>query len=210
MLFRSTRIHGCFKGGFKEAGVDNFGHLLGTSVGLEAEGFYALSGQAFIIHAECHLSASAAGGFLSIKIDESDRVFVITRIFADAHTLTTPLAILQVKEPATTTGGTGISTSTSVGITNKNYTKGTVLSATITQSDGSSDLTYTGGQTYHSFPLASGETQSRDMKSTNILGKNDTILFGWKTLSGGNATNGEIVSISVNGYLVKKSDIREF
>ena len=36
------------------------------------------------------------------------------------------------------------------------------------------------------------------MNNTNIIPSGKSITFGWKTRGGGNATDGEIVSLSVN------------
>jgi hypothetical protein len=74
------------------------------------------------------------------------------------------------------------------------------MTAILTVSDGSSDLTFTGGLPYHAFPVKTLEQYGRDMKGTNLLGQNDTLLFGWETVDAGNAVNGEIVSFSVNVY----------
>jgi len=44
------------------------------------------------------------------------------------------------------------------------------------------------------------DSKTRDMKGTNIVTPNKTIAWGWKTRAGGNAADGEIVSMSVNCF----------
>ena len=60
---------------------------------------------------------------------------------------------------------------------------------------------------YHAFPVASLTPLQRDMKGTNILGQDDIFLFGWSTVDGGNAVNGEVVSFSVNLYEVPTEEV---
>jgi hypothetical protein len=40
------------------------------------------------------------------------------------------------------------------------------------------------------------------MRGTNILNNGDTILWGWATLDGGNAVDGEKIAISANLYII--------
>ena len=196
------RIVGGTGGDIKEAIVDGDGQLLVSSLSRVGEEWHSeQKGTAFIIHARCHLAAAASGGLIYIQNDETIKRVHITRIYIDPFTLTTPVIISQIKNPATITGGTDISLSTSVGITQKNFPSGVLFDGTVKQSDGSSDITYTGGQEYHAFMANSLTSTKRNMNGTNILGKNDVLLFGWETEAGGNATNGEIISLSINIYL---------
>jgi len=201
------RIIGGSGGSVKEAIVDNDGQLLVSAKSHAVEEWYSEEkGFGFIIHARCHTAAASSGSLLMIQNDETTKRIHITREYIDPMTLTpTDLIITQVKNPTTITGGTDISTSTSVGIIQKNFTSGVVLNATIKQSDGSSDMTFTGGKQYHAFPVSSRTPIQRNMNGTNILGKNDVLMFGWETEGGGNATNAEIISLSINIYIDEHS-----
>ena len=55
-------------------------------------------------------------------------------------------------------------------------------------------MTYTGGSQYHAFPAQSMNQYVKDMKGTNLITPDTTILWGWKTRSGVNATDAEIIS----------------
>ena len=161
-----------------------------------AEEISAQNDRAFIFHGRCHLSANSSGAFMAIKNTSADVKIAISRIYIDAHNLTDSLIVEQVKNP-TIFGGTNIS---ATGIINKNYASNRAMTATLTVSDSSADMTFTGGSPYHAFPVESLKQYPRDMKGTNLLGQNDMLLFGWETVDGGNAVDGEIVSFSVNVY----------
>lgn len=163
-----------------------------------AEEIAAQNDRAFIFHARCHLKAGTNGGFFAIKNTSPDQKIAISRIYIDAHSLTDDIIVEQIQNP-TTSGGTDIS---STGIVNKNYTSARQMSAQLIISDGSADMTFTGGSPYHAFPVQSLKQYSRDMKGTNLLGQNDIFLFGWETVDGGNAVDGEVISFSVNCYEV--------
>jgi len=181
------------------AKVNEKGQLSVISESLTSEGAQAQAGNAFILHAECHTAAAASGGLLQITNDNGEDI-EITRIYIDAYTITpTDLIITQVYD-ATGTAGTDIS---STGIIQKNRGSAEMLAATLVVSDGSSDLTYTGGTQYHAFPVKTMTSQQRSMSGTNIIPKGKSILFGFKTVSGGNATNGEIISLTIN--LIKRA-----
>jgi hypothetical protein len=161
-----------------------------------AEEIAAQNDRAFIFHGRCHLSANSSGGFMAIKNTSADVKIAISRIYIDAHSLTDDIIVEQVKNP-TISGGTNIS---STGIINKNYASSRAMTATLTISDVSSDMTFTGGSPYHAFPVQSLQQYGRDMKGTNLLGQNDILVFGWETVDGENAVDGEIISFSVNVY----------
>ncbi len=163
-----------------------------------AEEIAAQNDRAFIFHGRCHLKAGTNGGFLAIKNIDTDNKIAITRIYIDSHSLTDDLIIEQIKNPVIS-GGNDIS---STGIVNKNYTSSRGMQAQLIISDSSSDMTFTGGSPYHAFPVQSLKQYQRDMKGTNLLGQNDIFLFGWETVDGGNAVDGEIVSFSVNVYQI--------
>jgi hypothetical protein len=183
-------------GGAWKAKVDNDFHLHTKSVSATTEESAAESGEAFILHARCHLAGAASGGLLYFKNLSSDFHYHITRSYWDSHTLTNnTLVCTVVKEPATVVSGTDITTT---GIINKNYGSPITLDATLVQSDGAADLTFTGGEEYHSFALPTRDTQVRELRGTNIVTPNKTILFGWE--STGNSTDGDIVSLSINMF----------
>jgi hypothetical protein len=161
-----------------------------------AEEIAAQNDRAFIFHGRCHLSANSSGAFMAIKNTSADVKIAITRIYIDSHSLSDNLIVEQIKNP-TITGGTDIS---STGIINKNFASSREMTALLTISDINSDMTFTGGNPYHAFSVESLKQYPRDMKGTNLLGQNDTLVFGWETVDGGNAIDGEVVSFSVNVY----------
>lgn len=175
--------------------VNQYNQFEVISESVPSEGKQAESGKAFIVHAECHTAAAASGGFMAITNNSSDYDLEITRIYIDPHTITpTDLVCTQVYDP-TVASGTDVS---STAIAQKNRGSALSMDATVTISDGSADMTYTGGTQYHAFPIKTMTSSQRNMQLTNIIPRNKTILFGWKTVAGGNATDGEIVSFSVN------------
>ncbi len=158
----------------------------------------AEAGKSFILHGECHTAAATSGGLMYFTNTDSSAEIVITRIYIDSHTITpSDLVVLQVRSPATVSNGTDISTT---GIVQKSYGLSTTLTGSLVISDGSSDMTYTGGTNYHSFPIKTMSQYTRNMIGTNIVSPNTTILWGWKTVAGGNATDAEIISLSVNCF----------
>ena len=180
------------------ATVDDDNRLLTNTKSFFAEEIGSQNGRAFIWHAECHLAAATSGGLLAFTSSNQTDLSVITRLYFDAQVLSDNIIIYQVKNP-TLVGGTDIS---STGIINKNFGSGRSMQGTLKVSDGSADLTYTGGSSFHAFSLSSLESKDRDMRGTNILNNGNTILWGWKTADGGNAVDGEIISISANVYII--------
>jgi len=180
------------------AGVSSENRLLSDSKSRPSEEVEAQNSRAFILHGECHTAAAASGGLLYFTNTSSVNDVVVTRIYIDPCTITpTDLIITQVRTPATTANGTDIS---STGIVQKNYGTANSTIGTLVISDSSSDMTYTGGSQYHAFPAKTMTSLTRDMKGTNVITPNTTILLGWKTASGSNATDGEIVSLSINCF----------
>jgi len=185
------------RGHGKVAGVSDELRLLSESKSRPSEEVEAQRGAAYILHGECHTAAAAAGGLMSFKNTSNLDDVVITRIYIDSHTITpTDLILTQVKNP-TVSGGTDI---TSTGVVQKNYGKNDGLTGTLTISDAASDITLSGGSNYHSMPIKTMSQYARDMKGTNVVTPGKTIAWGWKTRAGGNATDGEIVSLSVNCF----------
>ncbi len=155
------------------------------------------AGFSYILHGECHTATAASGGLMYFTNTSTTREVVITRLYFDPHTITpTDLIITQVRKP-TVSNGTDISLT---GIVQKNFGLAHAAIGKLVISDGSSNMTYTSGDQYHSFGVKTMTSVQRDMKGTNIISPNTTILWGWKTVSGGNATNGEIVALSINCF----------
>lgn len=175
--------------------VNDLNQLEVKSESLVSENSAAIKGEAFIIHFECHLAAASSGALLSITNNDADYNLEVTRIYIDPHTLTpNDLVVTQVFDP-TLSNGTDVS---STAVVQKNRSSRESFDLTIKASDSSSDLTYTGGTQYHSFPVNSRSSSQRNMNGSNVISKGKTIVWGWKTEGGGNATDAEIISLSVN------------
>lgn len=159
-------------------------------------------GHAFVLSGECHLAAATDGGLFVFTNDSTEFDVFITRIFFDAHVLTTNIFVKEVFD-ATVSNGTDIS---STGIINKHRGSGFIVDGTLIISDGASDMTFTGGTQFASFPLLSLTGSLRDMKGTIRLTKSTSLLFGWEAISG-SATNGEIISVSANGFVERVSNL---
>lgn len=173
------------------AKVDSSNRLHTAARSQVSEESAAEIGDSYIAHGRCHLSADSSGGFMSMKNTSSTKVMKITRIYIDAHNLSDSLIIGQVKNPTVANG-------TLVDPVNKNFASGNVSGVELYISDSSSDLTITGGDPYHAFAIASLQHMVRDMKGTNVIYAGDIIAWTWETVDGGNAIDGEIVSLSVN------------
>jgi len=178
------------------------GRALVESICYSGEEKAAHDGNAYIAHAVCHTAAAASGTLMYIKNLTPDKDFHITRIYIDAQTLTpTDLLLTQAVNPATVTGGTVVTTSV---VVQKNTSKNNNFAgsgAIITMSDGSSDCTITGGDQFHEYPIDSREKTTRNMEGTNVIGPGGEWVIGYKREGGGNATDGEKISLSVNGYV---------
>lgn len=191
--------NGTGNGGYKVR-VNKYSQLSVISEEVPSEGAQSSLGNSFIVHAECHTSAASSGGFLYIKNNEPNIYVEITKIYIDPHTITpTNLIITQWFDP-TPVGGTDLSSSA---VIQKNRGSGSTLNLSVLASTSSGDVTFTGGTRYYSFPVRSMISTERNMNSTNQLVVNKAIGWGWKTVSGANAVDGEIISFSVN--LVKRN-----
>jgi len=185
------------------AKVDSNNRLFVDSKSFFSEEVAAQLGNAYIWHGECHLKAAASGALMGFTSSDQEYAYAITRIYIDAHSLSDDIIIYQVKKP-TLSGGTDIS---STGIINKNFASGKSQLGTLLISDGSADLTYTGGANYHSFVVQSLQSTQRNMQGTNIIANNNTICWGWATVDGGSAIDGEKIALSVNGYRIPVEEI---
>ena len=175
------------------AKVDDNNRLHVRSTILESEAAAAANGDAFILHAQCHVAAAATGAFMYFKNTSSTHNVILTRMFFDAQTLSDDLIITQQFDPTPTSG----SSATAV---NKNRGSGNSLTGTFTISDGSADLTLASGTDYHAFILQTLQREQRFMRSTNILTPNTAWGIGWATLDAGAGVNAEIVGLSINLY----------
>lgn len=183
----------------KGASVNSIGQLSVLSEDVPSEGFQSRLGNTFIVHAECQTALAASGGLLQLTNNDASADIEITRIYIDGHTITpTDLIVTQVFD-ATGAAGTDVSLTA---IVQKNRGSAEVLNASVVVSDASSDLTYTGGTQYHAFHVGNNESLQRNMNSTNIIPAGKSILWGWKTVSGSNAVDGEVISLSIN--LIKR------
>jgi len=179
------------------AKVDDDNRLWTNTKANAAEEVAAHNGNAFILHGACRLAVAGSGGLFYFKSTDSVRHVHLTRMFFDCRTLSDDIIIYQVKNPTTVSGGTDIS---STGIVNKNFTSGNAVTGTLVYSDASNAITYSGGTNFHSFVVESKKSYFRNMNGTNMLSNNDTILWGWETLGGGNAATTDIISLSINFY----------
>ena len=183
------------KGKGYKAEVTTNNQLVVQSESIPSEAFQAQNGKAFIIHAECHTAVAASGGLMTILNNDTAYDLEITRIYIDACTLTPSDMIVTQVFDADISNGTDASLTA---IVQKNRNTAENFDLTVTVSDASSDMTYTGGTKYHRFAMSSMSSQQRDMRGTNIIPATKSVTFGWLTASGGNATDGEIISLSVN------------
>jgi len=160
-------------------------------------------GDSYIFHCVSRTAAAAAGGFLHISNTSAVDSIVVGRIYVDPQTLTdADLLCTQWTGITSISGGTDI---TSTGVVQKNSARVNALKTsgvTLTCSDASSDMTFTGGTKFHEFPLVSRTPAFRDMKSTNVIGPGRTWGLGWKLEDGSNAVDNQIVSFGVNCYLL--------
>ncbi len=124
---------------------------------------------------------------------------IITRIYIDPQTLTdADLLVNQVLDPTINAAGTDIS---STGIVQKNTGSGESLTGTLTISDASADMTFSGGTNYHEIGVNSRTPQQRDMKGTNVITPQKSIGWAWKLEDGSSAVDDQIVAFSINCYV---------
>jgi len=182
------------------------GRALVESKSFSGEEQAAHDGDAYIFHSRSHLAAATSGALLYLKNTSSDTSIHITRMYIDAIGTLTPtdLILTQVINPTTVTGGTTISANTSAaGIVQKDTASvNALLSSGITMkvSDGSSNITFTGGDYFHAYNLLTdGVSTQRNMNGTNVIGPGGEWMIGWE--SAGTATDAELISLSINCYL---------
>lgn len=188
------------KGSGYKAEVNSANQLAVKSESIPSEGFQATNGNSFIIHGECQTAATASGGLMTITNNDTANDMTITRIYVDPHTITPTDLIITQTFDAVISNGTDIS---STAIVQKNRGLANTFDLSVVVSDASSDMTFTSGTQYHAFPIKTMTGQQRNMNETNVIPAGKSITFGYKTISGGLATDGEVVSFSVN--IVKRT-----
>ena len=168
-----------------------------SSESIPYEGARAVSGRSGIIHGVCYFGASSSGGLLSIENTSTTRNIVLTRLYFDAHVLAAPVQIVQVKAPATITGGEDTTTTSRV---QKNYGSQVSHAMVVTQATSGNTMSYTGGEEYHNFSMSSLQSQNRNMNSTNIIPPGTKVIWGFYTSRVGahNMGGTESISLSLN------------
>ncbi len=180
------------------AKVDLSNRLKVQSKSRPSEEVEAARGRSFILHGVCRTAAAAAGGLMHFKNTSTTDEFVVTRIFIYPQTLTdADLLITQVKDPTINAAGTDISSS---GVIQKNFASGRTMDGTLTISDASADMTFSGGSDYHEIPIVSRTMNNRDMKGTNVVTPQKSIGWAFKLEDGSSAVGDQIIVISVNGF----------
>jgi hypothetical protein len=181
------------------ARVNSMGELFTRTTTFDAEEAAARDGDAFVIYSRCHLAAAASGAFLYFKNTSQTYNVYITRLYFDAHQLSKSLILTQWKNP-TPSGGTLLTGSNEDGKINKHFSNPLQLEGEVTVSDGAADLSLAGGVEYHGFPLKSLESNQRNLIGTNVISPGKGIGWRWETADGAAATDGELVSLSINLY----------
>ena len=197
------------KGGVKAWRGRATGRALVEAVSFAGEEQAAHDGQSYIFFSRSHLAAATAGALMYIKNTSSTNSIHITRMYIDPIGALTPTDVIltQVINPTTVTGGTTISANTSAaGIVQKNTSHVNALlgsgDVTYKVSDGSSNITFTGGDYFHAYNvIADGASTQRNMNGTNVIGPGGEWLIGWE--SAGTATDAELISLSINAYLAE-------
>lgn len=159
-----------------------------------SEGVAAQTGEAYIVHVEALLTATPSGALLTIQNLESEAVLELTRVYIDPHVLTPVDLIMTQQFDATITGGDIVTTTA---VVQKNRRLAAQPNVLVKASDGT-PMTQANGVEYHSFPVNSMTSTQRDMSQTNILARNNSVTFGFKTDSGANAVAGEKIGLSIN------------
>jgi len=177
--------------------VNTNNQLSTVSESLAKEEAETVKGETFVFHGRCHTAAATSGGLLTIENTSTDKDIVITRMYIDAFILTPLDLVITQIFGAASSGGTDIS---STGIIQKNRGSALTLDAKLTISDAASDITLTGGTEYHSWIMTSGESILRDMVGTNLIPPGKFLSFGYERAGGGSASDGEIISFSINCY----------
>jgi len=194
------------EGGIKRWRGREDGRAMVESVAYTSEETAAEEGRGYIAHAVCHTAAATSGTLLAIKNLSSDQSFHLTRIYVDPQTLTvSDLLLTQIINPTSVSGGTDVTTSA---IIQKNTGKNNLFASSGAQiliSDASADATTVGGDQFHEFPVDSRTPIPRDMVGTNVIAPGGTWVIGYKREGGGNAVDGEKISLSVNGYSLATS-----
>ena len=164
-----------------------------NSVSHTAEEVHTFEGGSFLIHAECHMAATTDGGLLSFKYTGEKRINIVS-LFLDSLILTKDMKIVVVKNPTIASGTVDVAN-----IIQRNGFRTAELNQQVTISDGSADLTFTGGEELISFGIQSLQSKDRSPKGAFMMKKNDILLIGWEAFTG-NGIDGELISIALGIY----------
>ena len=171
-----------------------------TSFGVEEA--QAVLGNAYSFSGECHTAANNDGTLLYVKNLMKKNNIHITRCYFDSQVLTPTTMYLTQGFSATTISG-GTTAAPEQKNSGSEFSLG-AADCTFLISDGSADITLTGDSAFHVFPIDSRERVTRHMAGTNIIAPGGEWYIGYKTTTG-NATDGEIISMTINCY-VKEPD----
>ena len=177
----------------RKAKVDIKHRLHVNSVSHSGEEVHTFEGTSYIIHAECHMAATPGGGLLAFKYIGEKKINVLT-LSVDALVLTEAAKISVVKNPVIASG-----TLVTGKAIQRNGSSNNELASEITISDGSSDLTLTGGEVLTSLAIQSLQSKDRSPRGAFIMQKNDIFLVGWDAFTG-NGIDGEIISLTIGIY----------
>ena len=164
-----------------------------NSVSNTSEEVHTFNGESFLIHAECHMAATADGGLLAFKYTGDKRINIVS-LFLDSLILTKDMKIVIVKNPTITSGTVDVAN-----VIQRNGFRTAELSQEVTISDGAADLTFTGGEELISFGIQSLQSKDRSPKGAFMMKKNDILLIGWEAFTG-NGIDGELISITLGVY----------
>lgn len=164
-----------------------------NSVSNTSEEVHTFNGESFLIHAECHMAANTDGGLLAFKYTGNKRINIVS-LFLDSLILTKDMKIVVVKNPTIASGTVDVAN-----VVQRNGFRTAELSQEVTISDGSADLTFTGGEEFISFGIQTLQSKDRSPKGAFMMKKNDILLIGWEAFTG-NGIDGELISIALGVY----------
>lgn len=184
-------VDGTGSGRRMKVGKDNRAFV--NSVSHTAEEVHTFEGGSFLIHAECHMAATPSGGLLAFKYTGDKRIDIVS-LFLDSLVLTKEMKIVVVKNPIIASGTVDVAN-----VIQRSGFRTAELDQEVTISDGSADLTFTGGEELISFGIQTLESKDRSPKGAFMMKKNDIFLVGWEAFTG-NGIDGELISISLGVY----------
>ncbi len=184
-------LDGTGSGTRMKVGKDNRAFV--NAVSHTSEEVHTFNGESFLIHAECHMAANTDGGLLAFKYTGNKRINIVS-LFLDSLILTKDMKIVVVKNPTIASGTVDVAN-----VIQRNGFRTAELDQQVTISDGSSDLTFTGGEELISFGIQTLQSKDRSPKGAFMMKKNDILLIGWEAFTG-NGIDGELISIALGVY----------